>query len=315
MIKPATTLDAVATHFPDRTVTVEERAVQLQMNPAQTHMFRRVYEMDRMHYDPGIDLYDLVLPAARKALAQIDRRAVRYLIYAHALHGAKGTAADTTAQLQDRLGLGHATAFSLTQQNCAIPLSAIDVAGTLLAADGDLEARALVVTGEKPALRVAKQINTVLIGDGAASCLVARNGTGARVSSFVTRTKGEFYDGLRGTPEQFRAAAEMRPQVLREIMAEALDRAGCTLADIQFIIPPNQGRSFWTGALDRDELLARCFFTNNARYAHCLAADILINYASLHDDCLFEPGRPSIFLATGLGWTFSAMVFVPPERR
>jgi 3-oxoacyl-[acyl-carrier-protein] synthase III len=283
----------------------------LELNPAQTHAFRRIHELDRMHYDPEFDLYDLVLPPAQKTLAQTDPRSVRYVVYAHAIHGANGTAPDTAQQIKQRLGLDHATAFSLTEQNCAIPLSAIDVAGALLTADGDLDARVLLVTGEKPEPRIAKQITTVMIADGAASCLVSLDGAGAEVRSFATRTRGAYYDGLRGTPEQFRAAAEMRPKVLREIMDEAVDSAGCTLADIQFIIPPNQGRPFWNGTLDGDDLLAKCFFANNARYSHCLAPDVLINYVTIREDGLFEPGRPSMFLATGLGWTFSAMVVVP----
>ncbi|UWE09980.1 3-oxoacyl-[acyl-carrier-protein] synthase III C-terminal domain-containing protein [Actinacidiphila bryophytorum] len=309
-----TTLTAVESAFPDTTVTVEERAAQLGRSDVQIHMHRTIHGLDTMHYDAGLDLYDLVLPPARRILAGTDPQAVRYLIYGHALHGARGAAPDTPQQIKQRLGLGNATAFAMTQQNCAIPLSAIDTAGALLRADGEPGATALLVTGEKPAPEVAAAIDTVMIADGAAACLVSIGGPGAQVRSFATRTRGEYYQGLAGSREDFRSAAQMRPKVLWEIMREAVDRAGCTLDDIEWIIPPNQGYAFWEGVLDREPVAGKVFFDNNRRFSHCLAADILINAATLTHERRFSPGRPSMFLATGLGWTFSAMVVVPiPE--
>jgi len=65
------TLDAVESYFPATTVTVEERAVQLGRGDVQAHMHRTVHGLDRMHYDAGLDLYDLVLPPARRVLAGI----------------------------------------------------------------------------------------------------------------------------------------------------------------------------------------------------------------------------------------------------
>jgi 3-oxoacyl-[acyl-carrier-protein] synthase III len=303
------TLDAVEAFFPDRVVTVEERAPALGFTPAQTHMFRRVHGLDRMHSDPELTQDDLMLPAAQKVLGSTDPRAVRHVIYAHALHGGRVADSGTAAHLRDMLGLEHAAAFAMTQQNCAVPLSAIDVAGVLLETDPDPDAKVLVVTGEKLPDPVAAAITTILVADGAAACLVGKDGPGAPVRSFSTRTRGEFAAGLAGTPEQFRAAAELRPVMVREVMDEAVARAGCTLADLQFIIPPNQGLPFWQGTLDAEDLLEKCVFENNARYSHCLGADVLINYRWLLDQGRLEPGRPSMFLATGLGWTYSAMVF------
>ncbi|CAG6391053.1 3-oxoacyl-ACP synthase [Streptomyces cocklensis] len=311
-----TTLNAVESFFPDTTVTVEERAAQLGRSDVKTHMHRTVHGLDRMHYDARLDLYDLVLPPARRILERVDPRSVRYLLYGHALHGARGAAPDTPQQIKHRLGIGHATAFAMTQQNCAIPLSAIDTAGALLRADGAAGATALLVTGEKPSPEVASAIDTVMIADGAAACLVSLDGPGAQVRSFATRTRGEYYQGLAGTREDFRSAAEMRPKVLWEIMREAVDRAGCTLDDIEWIIPPNQGYAFWEGVLDQEPAAGKVFFDNNRRFSHCLAADILINAATLLEEGRFSAGRPSMFIATGLGWTFSAMVVVPiPEVR
>jgi 3-oxoacyl-[acyl-carrier-protein] synthase III len=313
MLNGTITLDAVESFFPDRTVTVEERAAELGLNPAQTHMFRRIHGLDRLHYDADVSLHDLLLPPARKILSRIDPGSVRYLLYGYALHTIPPFAADTAQEVRDLLGLRHATAFALTQQNCAIPLSAIDIAGTLLRADGDPQARALVVTGDKPLHRESQVImNTSVIGDGAASCLVSWNGPGAAVRSFVTRTRGEFSDGMWMTPQQFRAAAAARPVTLREVMEEAARQAGYCLDDIGVIIPTNPNVTFWAETIENMRFGdGKVFLGNIPRYAHCLASDTLINYVTLRDEHRFAPGQPAMFVAVGIGMTFSAMVLTP----
>ncbi|MFI5688934.1 3-oxoacyl-[acyl-carrier-protein] synthase III C-terminal domain-containing protein [Streptomyces sp. NPDC051636] len=309
------TLEAVESFFPDRTVTVEERAAELGLNPAQEHMFRRIHGLDRMHYDPDLSLYDLVLPAARKILAQTDPRSVRYLIYCHALHGGRSVGPETAQNIKQLLGLENATTFALTQQNCAITLSAIDVAGALLQADGDPEARALVVTGDKPRHRAAQLVmNTCVVGDGSASALVAWNGSGTAVRSFVTRTRGEFSDGMMSSPALIRAESEMRPRLMLEVMREAADRADCTLDDIQVIIAPNPNTTLWQDTIKDEALRSKFFFDNIPRYSHCLASDVLINYVTLGEEKRFEPDRPAMFVAIGVGMTFSAMVFTPSSN-
>nr|AEU17889.1 putative 3-oxo-ACP synthase [Streptomyces antibioticus] len=306
------TLEAVESFFPDRTVTVEERAAELELNEAQTHMFRRVHGLDRMQYDPDLSLYDLVLPAARKALSQVDPKSVRYLLYCHALHGGRSVGPEAAQNIKQQLGLENATAFALTQQNCAIALSAIDIAGTLLQADGDPDARVLVVTGDKPRHRAAQLVmNTCVVGDGAASALVSWNGSGAVVNSFVSKTRGEYSDGMMSSPALLRAESEMRPRLMVEVMREAADRAGCTLDDIQVVLAPNPNTTLWVDTIKDDALRSKFFFDNIPRYSHCLASDVLINYATLCEEKRFEPGRPAMFVAIGVGMTFSAMVFTP----
>ncbi len=316
MLTGPITLDAVESFFPARTLTVEERAAELELNPAQTHVFRRIHGLDRMHYDPALTLHSLILPPASKILARIDPARVRYLIYGYALHTIPPSIANTAQEIRDVLGLTGATAFALTQQNCAIPLSAIDIAGSLLRADGDKDALALVVTGDKPFVREAQVImNTSLIGDGSAACLVAVDGPGAVIRSFVTRTKGEFSDGMWMTPQQFRAAAQMRPHTMREVMEEAAWQAGYSLDDIQVVIPTNPNTTFWAETIEHLGLPdGKVFLGNIARYAHCLAADTLINYVTLREDNRFLAGVPAMFVAVGVGMTFSAMVFTPPPR-
>lgn len=311
-VVPPVTIDAVECCFPDQVVTVEERAAQLGLNAAQTHMFRRIQGLDRMHYDASVDLFDLLLPAARRVLEQAGT--VRYLLYGQAYHSVPSMAAtDTAEEIRRRLGLTRVTAFTVTQQNCAIPLTAIDMAGALLRADDIPGAQALIVTGDKPRIREAQLVgNTCMVADGAAACLVSLNGPGAVVRSFATAGRGEFSDGMLMTPEQGRASIQARPANLLAVMEESARQAGYTLDDMQIVIPTNPNTTYWAETVKDNALRKKFFIDNVPRYSHCLGADIFINYATLRDDKCLAADRPAMFVSVGIGMTFSAMVFVPP---
>lgn len=316
MLSGPVTLEAVESFFPERVVTVEQQSDELGLNPAQRHLFRKVHGLDRMHYDPELGLYDLVLPPARRILEQTDSCAVRYVVHARSSLEIAPSTVDVAAELRDRLGLEHATAFSVTHQNCASPLAAIDLAGELMRADGDPDARALVITGEKaftPVLRGS--YNTYLTAEGSASCLVSRGGRGPRIRSYVSRTYGEYFDGLKMDLALIQKFSVERPRMLSELLHSAAALAGCTLAEIHHILPTNPNVTIWQEATRDLGLAPDQFFTDNvARYSHCMSADLLINYVTLREEGRLEPGRHYMFVALGVGYTFAAMVIKEEDR-
>ncbi|GAA0730858.1 ketoacyl-ACP synthase III family protein [Dactylosporangium roseum] len=317
MLNGPLTLEAVESFFPDRSVTVEEQCDTLGLNPAQRHLFRKIHGLDVMRCDPGLDLYDLVLPAARGLLARTDPATIRYVVHARASQEVAPSTVDVAREFADRLGLSHATAFSLTDQNCASPLAAIDVVGELLRSEADPQARALVITGEKAFTRELKVFhNTFLAGDGAASCLVSRTGRGARIQSYVSETFGEFSDGMRMGSILNQRFADERPRIVREVLHKAVAQAGCSLDDIHLVLPTNPNVVLWDETARELGLPpGRIFTANVPRYSHCLSADLLINYVTLREEGRLEPGRKYLFFALGLGFTFAAMVFTEGEHQ
>lgn len=311
MLSGTLTLDAVEIHLPERTTTVEERAETFGLSPAQVHLFRSIHGLDQLRYDPELSLYDLVLPPARKVLAGVDPATVRYVVYPHAVPHAGPSTVDPVQEMLRMLGLEHATAFALTQQNCAGTVSAIDVAGRLLQADGDPEARALVLTGEKIFTRDLQIIfNSCVIGEAAGASLLSWNGPGDPVRSFAVRTFGEYAAGVEMTPEQHRVAGEERPRVMADLVREAVERAGCSFDDVDVVIPTHPNRTFWAGiAQELGWPPGKLFLENIPRYSHCLTADLMVNYVTLREEGRLVPGRTYMFLATGIGSTFTAMVF------
>ncbi|WP_338117289.1 hypothetical protein [Streptomyces viridochromogenes] len=144
MTRPLLTLERIESAMPDRTVAVESMARPLGLSRAKVALFRRVHGLHTLRLDEELPLLDLVVSAARDivaGLAEPDR--VRYVIHARAIHQVAPAATDVARQVRDQLGLGHAQAFSMTQQNCATGLGALEVAAALLRG-GDPRDRALV---------------------------------------------------------------------------------------------------------------------------------------------------------------------------
>lgn len=306
------TVEVMAHHLAQTAVPVEAVAERLRLSRTKVKLFRRIHGLDQLRLDPDIGVVDLTAAPAERLLATLaEPERIRYLVYAHTMQEVSPSQVDIAAELRQRLGLTHATAFALTQHNCASGLTAIDVCGELLAADGDPGALALVVTGEKAYSPMAQLIeNTTIMSDASAACLVSLSGSrGDEVLAYRAVTDGRYSDGIRLTPlllQEFGAGYSRR---LADIVLEATAAAGLALADVTMIIPHNVNLSSWKGAI---ELLgvdrARVFLDNIPRYGHCYCSDPFLNYCHLRDAGRLDAGAHYVLTAVGLGATYSAMV-------
>jgi 3-oxoacyl-[acyl-carrier-protein] synthase-3 len=317
MTLPASTRppDAVLQHIeafaPERSVTIEELADPLQLNRYQARLFRRIRGLDRLRSDPDLDLFDLVGAPAEALLARLPRRDnITYLVFAHTVQDLTPTTMAAADVLRERLGLPNAEAFAVTQHNCASGLLALEVAGNLLRADGDPDARALVLTGEQPFTRIVRLLwNMAIIGEAASACLVGLGGAGGRVLSYACRTAGEFSDGYRLAGEMLHRFGSTYHRYLVEAIEEALTAAGVTLDDITMVVPHNVNLSSWVTmckALGLDR--SRLFLDNVGEYSHCSCTDPFLNLATMRQRGLLTEGGRYLVTATGLGATYSAMV-------
>jgi 3-oxoacyl-[acyl-carrier-protein] synthase-3 len=122
----------------------------------------------------------------------LDR--VRYLVQAATIALAVPYPRSAVQEVRRALGLDRARAFSLTQHACASALLAVDVCGRLLAADGDPDALALIVTGEKTFTRVAQLIpDSAVMSEGTAAVLVRPGGGRDTVLGYASRCHGEYF--------------------------------------------------------------------------------------------------------------------------
>ncbi|WP_406134576.1 3-oxoacyl-ACP synthase III family protein [Streptomyces sp. NBC_01089] len=305
------TIEAVESFLPDNSHTIEELAGPLGLKRAQIRLLQKVHGLRRIRQDPDASLLDLVLPAARRVLHRVpDPTDIRYVLYVHSTQEVTPSHLNAAALISDALDLQHAASFAVTQQNCATALAAIELAGTLLEDDGDPYARVLIVTGDK-AFTPGNQLlyNTgALMGEAGAAMLVATADTaGDRVLSYATRTMGQYSGGVLLSPEESKQYGRDSARALADVMQEAVEQAELTWDDIDWVIPHNAPLTETVKHLGIDP--ARVYLEKLAEYSHCFASDVFLNYTELRDSHRLQPGRHYIYVASGLGATYSSMTF------
>lgn len=316
-----TTLVDVGAHVPATRVPIRDLADELGLDHLELGVFERFFGLREVCTAPGEDLADLLVAAARAVpgLAGNEHR-VRYVLGARTIATVAPVGVNPLHDAATRLGLDHAVVWTLTQHACASALLAVDVAGRLLASDGNPDALALVLTGEKafsPGSRLIE--GTTIMGEGTAAVLVGADGSarraGSPVLSYATRTLGEYHQVP--LPEELAGPFGVAyTEVLAEVVLEAVERAGLVLDDLALVLPHNVNRVSWRRLCSRLGLpIARVRLDDVPVTGHCFGADSFIGYAAARAEGRLRPGDPFLMVAVGLGATFSAMVlrYAPHE--
>ncbi|GAA3452202.1 3-oxoacyl-[acyl-carrier-protein] synthase III C-terminal domain-containing protein [Dactylosporangium matsuzakiense] len=305
-----TSLLAVSTYLPD-TVALADLQESLGLDHHQLRRFNRLYGLDRICQSEQSEA-ELLIAAASKldALAGQEDR-VKYVIRAKGLRTTAPYPISPLHEVRDALGLHRARTFAVSDHGCASGLLAVDVAATLLAADGDPDALALILAGDKTATPFTQVVVDVsVMGEGVAAVLVGADGDRDRMLGYAARVHGRTDGLIDMTPENAKFARRIYQDALAEVVHAALDEAGLTLDDLALILPHNVNRVSWTVAADNLGLpKERIFLDNMPLTGHCFCADPFINHERVVQLGRLRPGDKYLMTAAGLGQAFAAMVF------
>jgi 3-oxoacyl-[acyl-carrier-protein] synthase-3 len=306
-----TAIEAVGTYVPEQRVPVAALAEVLGLSPIQVAMFERFHKLTEVHWDADASLLDLLLAATDRlpALRGNEHR-VRYVLYARAFPVVMPFPANPLHELCGRRGLGHAEAFTVTQQSCATGLLAIDLAGRLLAASGEPDALALVLAGEKAFTRDSRLLpDTSIFSEGSAACLVSLDGPRDRLLAYASLPRGDLDGELEEVSARFQRGYKA---AMVDVIRAALDDAGVKLDEISVILPHNVNLVSWRRVCKILGVpLTRVLLDNVLTAGHMFCADAFLNYQTAYERGLLRPGERYLVAAAGagLGATFSAMVF------
>ena len=307
-----TALQAMATYLPEHAVPIEDLADQLELTRMQVRLFQRFHGFSQIRLDSGGTLTDLLRAAVTRldALRGQEHR-VRYVLHARSMPVAVPYPLNPLHDLCRKLGLGHALAFTVTHHACATGLIAIDVAGQLLAADGDPDALALVLAGEKAFTLDAQLVpGTSIFGEASAACLVSGDGPRDRMLAYATNFRGEFGGRLEELPDLAARYEQEYPESLARVLLGAVEQAGLGLADISLILPHNVNVVSWQRLCRKLGFpIGNVLLGNVPVTGHAFCADLFINYLTAAERGLLKPGDRYLVGAAGQGATFSAMVF------
>ena len=306
-----TALEAVGVYVPPGRVPIEDLADHFGLTTMQVRVFRRYHQLGEVSLDSGGDLLDLL----RGAVADLDglcgrEDRVRYVVHARTFPVVVPYPQNPLRQLCGEFGLEQAATFAVGHHACASGLLALDIVGRLLTADGDPDALALVVAGEKAFTRQSQAVpETSFFGEGAAACLVRAEGTRDRLLAYATDLRGEFDDDSAETAAAFQ---RVYADGLAETILAAVERCDLAMDAISLILPHSVNRMAWQRVCRRLGFpLDRVVLDNLASVGHLFCADAFVNYRNARTRGLLQPGDRYVMAAAGagLGAAFSAMVF------
>lgn len=308
-----TALRAVSAYLPERRVTIAELAEPLALTPSQVQVLQRIQGLREVRRQrDGESLVDL-LAAAVGGLDGLAGREhlVRYVIYARGVPVATPFPVNPLHELCQRTGLAHANAFTVTHHACATSLLAVDLAGRLLAGDGDPDALALIVAGETVFTHDEELAPEARVfGEGAGACLVSSTEARDRLLSYVSRQRGDLDHWLPDRPDQAERFAKEYRAMVAEVVALAVEQAEVNLDDIVLMLPHNVNVRSWRGVcVQLGFPLERVLLENVSMVGHTFAADLFINHRTAVERGLLRPGDRYLVVAAGYGAVFSAMIF------
>lgn len=298
-------------YIPEHIVPIRELNDALGLNNAQTKVLEKIHGLKQVRQDRDGDLTDLLGRVLTQVVNHrtVTPASIKYIIYCHTIQENFPFPMKVLQGLKRAYGLQHAIAFSLTQQNCASGLVALDVAETLLPS---LEAddHILILTGEKTFSPVVQLIpNTTVMGEAAAAVLVGNTGNGSRMVGLTSITLGQYCNVLTGSPELRREFQEIYTPKLCDAILVAVEQAGLALHDIRYIIPHNVNLSSWKKvAACLSYPLERVYTSNVREIGHCFCSDPYINLQAVLDQELLQTDEYYLLVTVGLGVTFSVAV-------
>lgn len=308
-----TSLAAVAHYLPEARLPVSTYLKSYGFDDAEIQIHRRYFGFGEVRFDPAESwLQQAILAAERLTALRGAEHRVRYVIQARTMPVATVPPDNPLHSLRRILGLDHATAFCVTQHACASGLLAVNLAGKLLARDGDPDALALVFTGEKSFTATAAYImQTGVMGEGVAAVLVRPGGHRDRMVGYASQMTGlSTLEDVR-SPADGERYRDIYVSGLVGVIEGAVERAGLSIDDIGVILPHNANRVSWALVLKRLGIrdTQRLFLDTLPQLGHCFGADAFINYEMARAQGRIRPGNHYVMTAVGLCATFSAMVF------
>ncbi|MFJ6215754.1 3-oxoacyl-[acyl-carrier-protein] synthase III C-terminal domain-containing protein [Streptomyces sp. NPDC092296] len=300
---------AISSHLPE-TIPVSGLQDRLALSDQQVRRFTRLYGLDRICQSAASEV-DLLVAAAGKLDELAGREEdVRYIVRAKGLRTTAPYPRNPVQEFRQVMGLSRARTFAVEDHGCATGLLALDVAATLLAQDGDPDALALVLLGDKTLTPFSQWVADVsIMGEGVAVALVAAGGTRDRILGYASRIHGRPDGQIDMTPDLAKQARKIYQDALAEVVQAACEQAGITVDDLDLVLPHNVNRVSWTVAGDRLGLpQEKLFLDNIAATGHCFCADPFINHRSARELGRLQPGDRYLMTSAGLGQAFAAMV-------
>lgn len=297
-----------------RTYTAEESAQAQRILTAAEQYREAGFHQHRISADHE-NSYDLALAATQPIKAQAAH--VTSLIYAtcltlngnigsverfHETGDVKHLMNYPASHLQVALDIPEASVIGVNQQACTSILGAIRLASALLNNEPD-EKGALCVTADRFPKGALYEQAFNLISDGASACIVDREPRGYRVLGSRAITNGALAEA--GDEE----TVGLYFTYTHRLLTELAERAGLSLAQIDWLIPQNVNVNAWS-ILSRllDIAPEKVYHGSMRDVAHIISSDVILNLSYLEKEGRIQSGQKIILYMAGFGLNWQAVL-------
>jgi 3-oxoacyl-[acyl-carrier-protein] synthase III len=304
----------------------ERTRVETALSPLGPEARRKAVEglgMNRVRVCGERQLYDLVLEAASKAIAEagISARDINLILDYSTWSSESSPGLSFAHKLSADLGAETSMILSFKVGGCAGLHVAIKTALGWMAMDESIQT-VLLVTGDAAPPGNRSLLPITIHGDASSAVILRREGTeGPLLLSVEAMTLGHLHNAItmartNGNPDIVVDALCMERDVMPvyflnmlAVINKALEASSLSLKNIDHFIYSNISRR------DREgfrKMLGKpkgsLPHTPMAEYGHTFASDLLINYVHMRRDGLICPGQLLLFAAAGVGFTWGVTV-------
>lgn len=303
-------ITGIGTCWP-RQRTIEELREELGLSEIEARRFRRGAGFDRVCFDPDRSEADLLVEAI-EAVPGIDdvRPRVAWVVRARSLRFGAPWPDRLLAEVCERAGLGTARAFTVSDHACATGMFAVDLAVQLLVEDGDPDALAMVLTGEKTYSLGSRVLpGMALLGEATAAAVVSLGSGPYELLGFANRQVPVGGVGLALDEESTPLFSQMYYGEVGSVIAQALLEADADSSSVRRYLPHNVGRS--VGVRTGTSIGLRREQVDHGTLAdtgHCWSADTFMSLLVAQREGRLAPGDVLLLTAVGFGATFAALV-------
>ena len=304
-------LGEVGTYIPSNRVPLADLQNYLGINRSQREIFSRFHNIQRIPVMKDAVTEDLLRPAVENLFSRIDvgPKDVGTIIYCHTIQQVAPFPHSPLRKIQSEFGMEGAESFSLTMQNCASSITAMDLLRRRFQSKPQ-EKYAMVITGERAFSPSVQHIpHTTIMGEGATAVLFQNFGDKDEVLGVKQKTLGKFSGGVGLDAATLREFEEKYVPTLVEIMGAALKEAKLEWNDLACILPHNINLSSWKRvAKAANYPMEKIYLKQLPEQGHCFCSDVFLNYRSAVDEGFLKKGDHYLLASVGLGATFAAAV-------
>jgi 3-oxoacyl-[acyl-carrier-protein] synthase-3 len=313
-------------YLPKQRVTNEDLTAQLAAKGIETSdewIFSRSGISARHYAAPEELSSDLAVAAAKKALEMADKRPqdIDLVIVASSTPDFYGSFPSTACIVQRKLGMANNSAAFDVQAVCSGFVYAVSVADAFIKSGAH---RNVLVIGAEVFSRILNfedRTTCVLFGDGAGAVVMSGSGEPGILATKL-HADGSYADilavpgtmshgALAGSAFLYMdgpAVFKLAVSVLEQVAAEALEHAGMTAADLDWLVPHQANIRIMKSTAKKLKLPEEKMVVTVDQHGNTSAASIPLALDAAVRDGRIKPGHNVLMEGVGGGFTWGAIL-------